>query len=54
MQPVTMDIEVSGFLLIEQFVGCWFCETPELPRFGIETPAANGPVSRGRVKVEGC
>src|SRR5262249_805451 len=29
MQPVTMDIEVSGFMLVEYPIGCWFCETPE-------------------------
>src|SRR5437763_914117 len=29
MQPLTMDVTASGFMLIEYPVGCWFCETPE-------------------------
>jgi hypothetical protein len=55
MQPVTMDIEVSGFLLLEYPVGCWFCETPE-PAGLIYIEVAGGktvPVKRSRVKVEG-
>ncbi|MSR53040.1 MAG: DUF3299 domain-containing protein [Gemmataceae bacterium] len=55
MQPVTMDIEVSGFLLIEYPIGCWFCETPE-PAGLLYIEIAGGktvPVKRGRVKVEG-
>ena len=55
MQPVTMDIEVSGFLLVEYPVGCWFCETPE-PAGMIYIEIAGGKtvqVKRGRVKVEG-
>lgn len=31
MQPVSMDIDVTGFMLVEYPVGCWFCETPEPP-----------------------
>lgn len=55
MQPVTMDIEVSGFLLVEYPIGCWFCETPE-PSGLLYIEIAGGktvPVKRGRVKVEG-
>jgi hypothetical protein len=55
MQPVTMDIEVGGFLLIEYPVGCWFCETPD-PAGMLYIEIAGGktvPVKRGRVKVEG-
>lgn len=55
MQPVTMDIEVSGFMLIEYPIGCWFCETPE-PAGLLYIEIAGGktvPVKRGRVKVEG-
>jgi hypothetical protein len=55
MQPVTMDIEVSGFMLVEYPIGCWFCETPE-PSGLIYIEIAGGktvPVKRGRVKVEG-
>jgi hypothetical protein len=55
MQPITMDFEVSGFLLIEYPVGCWFCETPD-PAGMLYIEIAGGktvPVKRGRVKVEG-
>jgi hypothetical protein len=55
MQPVTMDVAVSGFMLIEYPVGCWFCENPE-PAGIVYVEVAGGkavPVRRGRVKVEG-
>ncbi len=55
MQPVTMDIDVSGFLLVEYPIGCWFCETPE-PSGLLYIEIAGGKtvrVKRGRVKVEG-
>ncbi|MEZ6140224.1 MAG: DUF3299 domain-containing protein [Zavarzinella sp.] len=29
MRPLTNDLEVGGFMLLEFPVGCWFCETPE-------------------------
>ena len=29
MQPVRDELSVTGFLLLEYPVGCWFCETPE-------------------------
>lgn len=55
MQPVTMDIEVSGFMLVEYPIGCWFCETPEpAGLIYIEIAGAKTTtVKRGRVKVEG-
>ena len=55
MQPVSMDPTVTGFMLIEYPIGCWFCETPE-PAGIIYVEIAGGkavPVKRGRVKVEG-
>jgi hypothetical protein len=55
MQPVSMDPTVTGFMLIEYPIGCWFCETPE-PAGIIYVEVAGGkavPVKRGRVKVEG-
>ena len=55
MQPVSMDVAVSGFMLIEYPIGCWFCETPE-PAGIVYVEVAGGkpvPVKRGRVKVEG-
>jgi hypothetical protein len=29
MQPLRDEAAVTGFLLLEYPVGCWFCETPE-------------------------
>jgi hypothetical protein len=55
MQPVSMDPTVTGFMLIEYPVGCWFCETPE-PAGIVYVETAGGkpiPLKRGRVKVEG-
>jgi hypothetical protein len=55
MQPVSMDPTVTGFMLIEYPVGCWFCESPE-PAGIVYVETAGGkpvPVKRGRVKVEG-
>jgi tetratricopeptide (TPR) repeat protein len=55
MQPVSLDPTVTGFMLIEYPVGCWFCETPE-PAGIVYVETAGGkpvPVKRGRVKVEG-
>ena len=55
MQPVTTDLEVAGFMLVEYPIGCWFCETPE-PTGLLYVDLAGGravPVKRGRVKVEG-
>ncbi len=54
MQPVTADLEVGGFMLIEYPVGCWFCETPEpAGMLYIEVAGRSVPVKRGRIKVEG-
>lgn len=55
MQPVSMEPAVTGFMLIEYPIGCWFCETPE-PAGIIYVEIAGGrpvPVQRGRVKVQG-
>ncbi len=30
LQPLTDDLELSGFLLIEYPTGCWYCEMPEV------------------------
>ena len=30
MQPIRDELAVTGFLLLEYPVGCWFCESPEL------------------------
>jgi len=55
MQPINMDVTVSGFMMVEYPIGCWFCETPE-PAGIIYVEITEGksvPVKRGRVKVEG-
>jgi hypothetical protein len=55
MQPLSMDLEVAGFMLLEHPVGCWFCETPE-PAGIIFIDIKEGktvPVKRGRIKIEG-
>jgi hypothetical protein len=55
MQPVSMGPTVTGFMLIEYPVGCWFCESPE-PAGIVYVATAGGkpvPLKRGRVKVEG-
>jgi hypothetical protein len=55
MQPVSMDVTVSGFMLIEYPVGCWFCETPEPAGIVYVEVAGDKAVAvrRGRVKVVG-
>ena len=30
IQPLTEDIELGSFMLIEYPIGCWYCEMPEL------------------------
>ncbi|WP_020473144.1 DUF3299 domain-containing protein [Zavarzinella formosa] len=55
MQPVSMDFEVSGFMLVEYPVGCWFCETPE-PSGIVFADLGEGKsttVRRNRVKITG-
>jgi len=55
MQPLGMEFDVSGFMLLEYPVGCWFCETPE-PAGIVFTDLGDGKtvtVRRNRVKVAG-
>lgn len=55
MQPLSTDGDVTGFLLIEYPVGCWFCETPE-PAGMVYVALPEGKLTtirRGPVKVEG-
>jgi hypothetical protein len=42
MQPVRDELAVTGFLLLEYPVGCWFCETPDA------TGMVNVELARGR------
>jgi hypothetical protein len=55
MQPLSTDIDVVGFMLIEFPVGCWFCETPEPAGIVyVELPAGKSvTVKRSRIKVTG-
>jgi cytochrome c-type biogenesis protein CcmH/NrfG len=53
MQPISMDIEVTGFMLIEYPIGCWFCETPEPAGILFVELDKSVGVKRSRVKVEG-
>lgn len=55
MQPLRDEAELTGFLLVEYPVGCWFCETPEPTGVVGVTLAAGKSVrpTRGLVKVEG-
>lgn len=54
MQPLGMEFDVTGFLLLEYPVGCWFCETPEptgivFADLGDKTVT----VRKNRVKISG-
>ena len=47
MQPVRDELAVTGFLLLEYPVGCWFCESPEATGLvSIELDAARRSISR--------
>jgi hypothetical protein len=55
MQPLRDELAVTGFLLLEYPVGCWFCETPE-PTGLVSVELKKGKSSelkRGLVKVTG-
>jgi hypothetical protein len=55
MQPVSMDFEVSGFMMVEYPVGCWFCETPE-PAGIVFADLGEGKsttIKRNRIKLTG-
>ena len=55
MQPVRDELAVTGFLLLEYPVGCWFCETPEATGLvSVELqPGKSTPFKKGLVKVTG-
>jgi hypothetical protein len=55
MQPVRDELDVTGFLLLEYPVGCWFCETPEATGM-VSVELARGrstQLKKGLVKVTG-
>jgi hypothetical protein len=55
MQPVRDELAVTGFLLLEYPVGCWFCESPEATGL-VSVELARGKsvdFKKGLVKVTG-
>jgi hypothetical protein len=55
MQPVRDELAVTGFLLLEYPVGCWFCESPEATGL-VSVELARGKTAefrKGLVKVTG-
>ena len=55
MQPLGEDPELAAFLLIENPVGCWYCEMPELTHMVlVEMPEGKAArYTRDRVRVTG-
>ena len=55
MQPVRDELAVTGFLLLEYPVGCWFCETPEATGLvSVELQAGRSTqLKKGLIKVTG-
>ena len=55
MQPVRDELAVTGFLLLEYPVGCWFCESPDATGLvSIElAPGKSVDFKKGLVKVTG-
>jgi hypothetical protein len=55
MQPIGEDGDLSRFLLVENPVGCWYCEMPDITGIIlVEMPAdASAEYARGAIKVTG-
>jgi tetratricopeptide (TPR) repeat protein len=55
MQPIRDELALTGFLLLEFPVGCWFCETPELNGLvSVELrPGRTADFQKSLVKVTG-
>jgi Arc/MetJ-type ribon-helix-helix transcriptional regulator len=55
MQPVRDELAVTGFLMLEYPVGCWFCETPEATGLVnvLLKPGTTVDFKKGLVKVTG-
>jgi tetratricopeptide (TPR) repeat protein len=55
MQPLVEELELSSFLVIENPVGCWYCEMPEITgMIFVELPAGKTTgFTRGQVRVTG-
>ena len=55
MQPIKDELSVTGFLMLEYPVGCWFCETPEATSLvNVELKAGKtAEFRKGLMKVTG-
>jgi hypothetical protein len=55
MQPLSEDLEVASFMLIEYPVGCWYCEMPEVTGIiYVELPPGQTTnFARGLIRVTG-
>jgi tetratricopeptide (TPR) repeat protein len=55
MQPLVEELELSSFLAIENPVGCWYCEMPEITgMIFVELPEGKtASFTRGQVRVTG-
>jgi tetratricopeptide (TPR) repeat protein len=55
MQPLVEELELSSFLVIENPVGCWYCEMPEITgMIFVELPEGKtASFTRGQVRVTG-
>ncbi len=55
MQPLGEDTDLGAFLVIENPVGCWFCEMPDLSNIVlVELPEGKaGRFTRDRVRITG-
>lgn len=55
MQPLTDDLEMNSFMLIEYPTGCWYCEAPEITAIVlVELPEdKNITYTRNMVKIVG-
>lgn len=55
MQPLSEELDVTSFMLIEYPVGCWYCEMPELAGIVfVELPSGKTfPYTRERVRITG-
>jgi hypothetical protein len=55
IQPLSEDLELGSFMLIEYPVGCWYCEMPEITGIlYVELPKGKTtPYTRSLVKITG-
>lgn len=55
MQPIGEDAEFARFMLVENPIGCWYCEAPDMTGIvAVEMPGGSvAPYSRARLRVRG-